>query len=382
MTPGLASYRPLVARNSATALRKVFVPMHFVRNASLSTKRTYATRCPKMDGQNRERSISEAHASRARETPQHVVALLSNPEDRRRVRETLGDRTRLEFCERSAELFRLTTDLQADVVIADSSDVDGRRTAPALHALRAARPLLQVVLYIELSAPAVRNALEGWSTGVVFRHEEEIAPALRTAIVRAPRAGSPGALLATSATLTPPGVRRFFTHCAWRASVVDTARAAAEGVGIPYRTLSRQLDASALPSPKAVLAWYRLLHAAWRMELLHQGREIVAKQSGFSSGVVLAKTLRRYANLSWTQLREEVGFNGLLTRFEALLRAPATRPIERRVQPALPVSRSSAGRRTDRISGSTRSHGERRGGAGRPACMRCDPQGRGRGVLE
>jgi hypothetical protein len=71
-----------------------------------------------------------------------------------------------------------------------------------------------------------------------------------------------------------------------------------------------------------LLDWCRLLHAAWRVERTRENRDTVAKKSGFSSGDVLAGRLRLYTGLSWTTLRERVGFDRLLTMFEEMLRAP------------------------------------------------------------
>ena len=119
------------------------------------------------EAQNRRESDALPYATRRT----RVVALLADERDRRVVDEILGERVALYFCERSTELFRLATDVRAHVVIADSVDVDGMSTAPALHSLRAALPLLQVVLYIDFSIRAVRSAIEGWATGVVFRHQ-------------------------------------------------------------------------------------------------------------------------------------------------------------------------------------------------------------------
>jgi len=252
-----------------------------------------------------------------------VVALLVNEQDRRVVDEILGESVALHFCETTTELFRLATDVRAHVVIADSVDIDGKSTAPTLHSLRAALPLLQVVLYIDLSVRAVRSAIEGWAMGVVFRHQEDVGAMLRTALTREPLAGSPGATIAVSAGLVPPEVRSYLTHCAWRATTIRTAGTAADDVGIPYRTLARRLRSAGLPSPKVLLDWCRLLHAAWRVERTRENRETVAKSSGFSSGDVLARRLRLYTGLSWTMLRERVGFDKLLTMFEAMLRAPS-----------------------------------------------------------
>lgn len=238
------------------------------------------------------------------------------------VQEILGEGVELYFCERSTELFRVATDVRANIVIADSVDVDGKSTAPALHSLRAALPLVQVVLYIDFSIHSVRSAIEGWATGVVFRRQEDVGAMLRTAMARAPSAGSPGATIAVSAGLVPPEVRGYLTHCAWRAPTIRTARAAARDAGIPYRTLARRLQSAGLPSPKVLLDWCRLLHAAWLVERTRENRDTVARKSGFSSGDVLARRLRLYTGLSWTALRERVGFDRLLTMFETMLRAP------------------------------------------------------------
>ena len=274
------------------------------------------------EAQNRRESDALPYATR----PTRVVALLADDKDRRVVAEILGENATLYFCERSTELFRLATDVRANVVIADSVDVDGKSTAPVLHSLRAALPLLQVVLYIDLSIRAVRSAIEGWATGVVFRHEEDVGATLRTAIARSPNAGSPGAMIAVSAGLVPPEVRSYLTHCAWRATTIRTARTAAADVGVPYRTLARRLRSAGLPSPKVLLDWCRLLHAAWQVERTRENRDMVARKSGFSSGDVLARRLRLYAGLSWTMLRERIGFDKLLTMFEAMLRAPLDDP--------------------------------------------------------
>jgi AraC-like DNA-binding protein len=275
-----------------------------------------------MEGESEAQDRRESDALPYATRRTRVVALLADEEDRRVVGETLGEHVALYFCERTTELFRLATDVRAHVVIADSVDVDGRSTAPALHSLRAALPLLQVVLYIDFSIRSVRSAIEGWAAGIVFRHQEDVGAMLRTAVARAPNAGSPGAMIAVSAGLVPPEVRSYLTHCAWRATTIRTARTAADDVGIPYRTLARRLRSAGLPSPKELLDWCRLLHAAWRVERTRENRDTVAKKSGFSSGDLLARRLRLYTGLSWTMLRERVGFDKLLTMFEARLRAP------------------------------------------------------------
>jgi hypothetical protein len=297
-----------------------------------------------------------------------VVGLVVAAADREVVRAELKGLATMEFCDRAAELFRLAYDRRTDAVFAEPRDAAGRRTAPVLQSLAVSRPRLQVVMYLELSIADVRDALERWTSGVVIKGHEEIGPMLRTALARAPHIGSPGAVLASTATFVPPEVRRVFIHCAWRASRIGTAQEAATGAKIRYRTLAVQLEAAGLPTPKVVLSWYRLLHAAWDMELSHASREKVAVDSGFSSGAKLAAALRRCANMSWTELRERVGFGGLLELFEELIGAPSEGGEQPPVRAGTTRSRPADGLHRARLKRQTRSPTASGGHAPRPTC--------------
>jgi AraC-like DNA-binding protein len=304
------------------------------------------------------------------------VGLVADAAAREAIRAELKGLATVEFCNRAAELFRLASNRRTDAVFAEPRDAAGRRTAPVLQSLAVSRPRLQVVMYLELTIADVRDALERWTSGVVIKGHEAVGPMLRSALARAPHIGSPGAVLASTAAFVPPEVRRFFIHCAWRASRIGTAQEAAAGARIPYRTLAEQLEAAGLPTPKVVLSWYRLLHAAWELELTHSSREKVAVCTGFSSGAKLAAALRRCANMSWTELRERVGFGGLLQLFEELIGAPA----ERGKQP--PVRAYTNGSKPDdRLPRTHRKRQSRlrraRGGnAARATCETCGERGR------
>jgi hypothetical protein len=103
----------------------------------------------------------------------------------------------------------------------------------------------------------------------------------------------------------------------------ESPRTAAVGApplgGRPVVALVRD---GGLPTPKRVLEWYRLLHAARHIEAGTRKREAVARRVGLTSGEALGSALHHYGGISWRQLREEVGFTGLLKRFESILRRP------------------------------------------------------------
>lgn len=281
------------------------------------------SRGPEMGGESDTQSRREAGVRPDATSQRRVVALVAREEDRREVREVLGSSVELHFCSRSSELFHIASEIRPHVIVADPVDIDGRSPTAAIQSLKAASPLLQVVYCMDLSARAVRSAMEGWATGIVIRHQEELGATLRTALTRAPRAGSPGPVLATTSRFVPAELRRYFTYCAWNAIHIRHVRDAARDVGIRYRTLAHWFRVAGLPPPKEVLDWFRFLHAAWRVEQTHENRETIAKESGFSAGYHMARRLRLYTGLTWTALHDRVGFDGLLMMFEKRLRAQA-----------------------------------------------------------
>lgn len=252
-----------------------------------------------------------------------VVALVPDAAERAAVRAALHGRAGVEFCELAQELVPLANRVGGRVVVAQPRDAAGAPTAPALQALRADPRGVRIVLWMGLTLAAVRDLAEVGGVTVALEGHDDLRRVLHAVLDGAPHDALPGKLLAETAALVPHAVRGFVEHCALRAPRVRTARAAAEGAGIAYRTLARRLRVAGLPTPKAVLIWYCLLHAAWYMTLRGATRDGVAKRAGFRSGVALSDALRRYAHLSWTELRTSTGFGGLLARFQAILSASA-----------------------------------------------------------
>lgn len=254
------------------------------------------------------------------ERPVSVVALVRGTAERAAIREACRGLATVEFCERAEELVHLAARSAARLVVAEPRDHDGVRTAPSLWVLRLRRPRIHVVSHLALTADDVRDAAAAWGMTVVIREHHDIRAMLRSVLSGDVSEATPGELLAIAAAHVPRGVRRFFTYCAWHAHQVRTASAAAQGADIPYRTLARRLHLTGLPPPPVVLTWYRLLHAAWHMELGAPKRDVVARAVGFRSGAALTQALRQHARMSWTELRDRVGLAGLLARFDAAMR--------------------------------------------------------------
>lgn len=251
-----------------------------------------------------------------------MVALVRDAAARRAIRAAVGGVVRVELCAYAMDLVRLATETGARLVVAEPRDAGGDSTAPALSALRLHSPSLRIVLYFSLTPEDVHDASACFPAIAVLRHLDDIGDVLRAELAGTPRDHSPGALLEMTAALVPSALRPFFRCCAWRAHRMRTAREAADTVKIPFRTLSRWMRGAGLPTPKRVLEWYRLLHAAWHIEAGTRKREAVARRVGLTSGEALSARLRHCAGLSWPELRDRVGLAGLVEQFEAVLREP------------------------------------------------------------
>jgi hypothetical protein len=247
------------------------------------------------------------------------VALVRGAAERAAIRAACAGVATVEFCERAEDLLRLATSTAARFVVAEPRDAAGVLTAQVLSLLRLRRPRIQVVSHLVLTPDNVRDAAHAWGMTVVIRGHDDVPKRLRRVLTGDSFASAPGEFLTTAASHVPSTVRRYFTYCAWRAHQVRSAKAAAEGANIPYRTLLRRLHLSGLPGPPVVLTWYRLLHAAWHLEVSDSKRDVVALAAGFRSGAALTEALRRHARLTWAKLRDQVGLVGLLAQFEAAM---------------------------------------------------------------
>jgi AraC-like DNA-binding protein len=254
-----------------------------------------------------------------------VVALVRSETVRAAIREALRDRTSVLFCDHVDALERLVLERGARLVIADPRDAADQPTTPVLQALRVRRPSLRLLSHVALTSADVHDAAHSWATAALIRDHDDVGRVVRAAFDATQRDVSPGELLAAGVARVPRAVRPYCAYCAWRAPFARTVQAAAASAGIPYRTLERRLTALGLPSPKTLLTWYRLLHAAWRLELGASKREAAAVAVGFRAGRALTAALRRYVGVSWTDLRA-IGFAGLLARFDTLVLTPAIGP--------------------------------------------------------
>lgn len=119
-----------------------------------------------------------------------------------------------------------------------------------------------------------------------------------------------------------------------RPDMVIDRDAAARMLGMSRRTLHNRLAEHGLPSPRRFLIWVRLLIAAGLLDHGFISVERVAWHLGFSDGMVLAKTLRRYTGTSTRALRLQ---GALRTALARLFTASPTPPTPALAAPASPA---------------------------------------------
>jgi AraC-like DNA-binding protein len=212
------------------------------------------------------------------------------------------------------------------VAIVDPFDHDfgDEKLSPDLAALLNRLPSLPVVAAMYLHADAMEHARRLGSWGVVQvldLYEERTPVAVLTRLQMA--TGRPlQLLLEQSLPKRLSGISR--------AIVAGAARTVAEGgkgedlarsFHITSRTLSRWCRRAALPPPRRLLGWMRVLLAA---ELLDDsGRTVqnVAYACGYSSDTTLRQALRGFVGVTPTDLRQNGAFASTAKAFAEDLRA-------------------------------------------------------------
>jgi AraC-like DNA-binding protein len=94
-----------------------------------------------------------------------------------------------------------------------------------------------------------------------------------------------------------------------------TVQHLAKACALSRRTVELRLARARYLSAAELLAWGRLLHAMWQIEVLGRTTKQAAAEVGFSSGRALCSLVKRHTALAIGDLRRSEGFALLLERF-------------------------------------------------------------------
>jgi AraC-like DNA-binding protein len=225
-------------------------------------------------------------------------------------------------CTRFSEVRTLVETGLASIVVADHRDVDGGSTLPGIKRLRDDFPSVPIVMYVPLSNEISGLVLEYARAGVsqlVFQGVDDLRTPLRAAVNAALDHASARATGAELAGLVPTNLLPFFLYCLEHARRDIGVEEVAAAMGVHRKTLVDRLRAAALPSPRAIIAWSRLLVASRLLDDPGRTVEQAAMMLDFPSGTALRNMFKRYTGLRTSEVRQNGGVRCVLHAYKRQL---------------------------------------------------------------
>jgi hypothetical protein len=254
--------------------------------------------------------------------PLSIVALMADGDQRQELGRALPDAT-VWFCARGEALRELARAQRAQVVVTSVRDAEFGSVAPTLHALAALPSPPHVVLTFALTLPELREVDlvlgQGLAPHLALTGIDRLGAAVGEIVAGSPGQSAERTLLRRLLPMVPGPVRPFFAACVLKGrsalSVSEGAALAATSV----RTLEDRLSRERLPVARQVLSWIRVLHAAWRLDVMAMPIKRVVDETAVPSRRALNNLLKRHVGLTPTAMAEYGGFATALERFLALL---------------------------------------------------------------
>jgi AraC-like DNA-binding protein len=229
---------------------------------------------------------------------------------------------------RVAELRAALAERRWRVIVVEARDADRVPTAEAIRELRNLQPHAVVVGYArktDLSSAILDFARAGVHE-LVVEGVDDGGLGLRAALGEAGRRATADRLVEAVSALVPPSFLPVVRYCLEHRHDASTVPDVARAFGITRQALVDRARRAALPPPRDLLLWCRLLLAT-RMLADRAGTvDAVAIELHFPSGNGLRNALRRHAGLTVQDVRRD-GVAPVLRAFgEAIAAARGAAP--------------------------------------------------------
>jgi hypothetical protein len=228
------------------------------------------------------------------------------------------------FCDRVESLLSLVSASGVSVVIAEPHDVNGVGVSAALAEIATAAVSPEIILLFDLTERAVQQVLELLESDVpallVMRAEggwRQFESARRDLTGQRARR----ALLRRTLPFIAAPLQPFFAGCGLLAGSRERVTHLARLSGLAPRTLEARLAKAGYPRARTIVAWYRVLHVAWHLDVegLAVKQLVGAGDEGLHARRALGNLVRRHTGLTLTSLGAPGAFAALLYRFLAQL---------------------------------------------------------------
>lgn len=204
-----------------------------------------------------------------------------------------------------------------------------------------------VAIPVDAASPALLRRLGDLGiAGVVVLGHDDTPTALRTRFDAAHAAPLKRRLAAVLPRELSGQAHALLDACAELAADAGLARDLARRFGTSRRTLLRITDRAALPPPRRLMAWMRVLLAASLLDEHSRSVMEVARGCGFSSDGGLRRVVAKRTGMNPTELRRAGAFRTAAGRFVADLERHAAWAVSRGTPDVRPPCRAgTTGRR-------------------------------------
>jgi AraC-like DNA-binding protein len=203
--------------------------------------------------------------------------------------------------------------LAARVVAAlllEPEDAQRVRTATLVHEARLRRAALPVAALLRRdsgwSAAAVA-LLDARPTTVLVAEDLDLRTVLRALATHVHEVSLVDGVWPLLEDEVPPGLRTLVRHVLSRATRATTVPDAALGLGLHRKTLWSRCRRHGVESVQVLVMWCRLIAAAHALRTREGSIATIAEELAFASPTALRNAIRRYLQVTATELRAEGG---------------------------------------------------------------------------
>jgi transcriptional regulator GlxA family with amidase domain len=210
-----------------------------------------------------------------------------------------------------------------NALVIAARDSTGQPTHAMIERVRASYPRILVIGYITGRHALAADALMLGRAGVhelVLHGVDDVGFALRRAFEEAARYSVIDLVERALQPHVPASVWPFVRYCLTHLETAPSVAGIAAALGVHRKTLANWMRAAAVPPPRTMAMWCRLLVAVQLLQDTHRPVEQVAHLLDFPSANAFRNALRRYAGVSPSEARSERGLAQTMACMSAALR--------------------------------------------------------------
>lgn len=208
------------------------------------------------------------------------------------------------------------------VVVLGDRDAQGQSSVECAGTIAKRHLEVTIVAYCTAGvehSPAIRSLAAAGVHEFLFRGVDDEGVALRAVLESAAQACHADAVAAALLPHVPPELHRFILTCLTRPADAQSVSGVARLLGVHRKTLVNYCSRSGLPTPVELLGWCRVLLAAHVIHRSGATIEAVALNLEWSTATSLRNMIKRYTQMSGSEVRKRGGLPCVHAKFVSRL---------------------------------------------------------------